>query len=128
PAKQNMKFVNAGHNFPYLYRPNEDKFIQLMARGPRLGEKNDVAAYEIKEQDLQPDDLIVWYTDGIIEDMNQEGVEYGDKRFRKSIKDANALDLAGTLKKIIDDAESFYAGVPHADDHTMILGRISKVK
>ncbi len=128
PAKQKMKFVNAGHNFPYLYRPAEDKFIQLMARGPRLGEKNDVASYEIKEQDLLPDDLIIWYTDGIIEDVNQEGTEYSDKRFRKSIKEANSLDLGAALKKIIDDAEQFYAGVPHQDDHTMILGRISKAK
>lgn len=126
PAKKSMKFVNAGHNFPYLYRPAEDKFIQLMARGPRLGEKNDVAAYEIKDIDLQRDDLIMWYTDGIIEDVNQEGSEYGDKRFRKSIKEANALGLEAALKKIIDDAEAFYAGVPHQDDHTLILGRITQ--
>ncbi len=125
PAKKNMKFVNAGHNFPYLYRPAEDKFIQLMARGPRLGEPA-AAKYEIKDIDLLPGDLIVWYTDGIIEDVNQEGSEYGDKRFRKSIKEANALGLEASLKKIIDDAEAFYAGVPHQDDHTLILGRITQ--
>ncbi len=125
PAKKNMKFVNAGHNFPYLYRPAEDKFIQLMARGPRLGEPA-AAKYEIKDIDLQPNDLIVWYTDGIIEDQNQEGTEYGDKRFRKSIKDANALSLDAALKKIVDDAEVFYTGVPHQDDHTLILGRITQ--
>ena len=124
PAKKNMKFVNAGHNFPYLYRPAEDKFIQLMARGPRLGEP-DAAKYEIKDIDLLPGDLIVWYTDGIIEDVNQEGAEYGDKRFRKSIKEANALGLEAAIKKIVDDAEAFYAGVPHQDDHTLILGRIT---
>lgn len=125
PAKKNMKFVNAGHNFPYLYRPAEDKFIQLMARGPRLGEPA-TTKYEIKEIDLQPNDLVVWYTDGIIEDQNQEGTEYGDKRFRKSIKDANALSLDAALKKIVDDAEAFYTGVPHQDDHTLILGRITQ--
>jgi len=124
PAKKNMKFVNAGHNFPYLYRPAEDKFIQLMARGPRLGEPA-AAKYEIKDIDLLPGDLIVWYTDGIIEDVNQEGAEYGDKRFRKSIKEANALGLEASIKKIVDDAEAFYAGVPHQDDHTLILGRIT---
>jgi serine phosphatase RsbU (regulator of sigma subunit) len=125
PAKKNMKFVNAGHNFPYLYRPAEDKFIQLMARGPRLGEPGSTK-YEIKDIDLQPNDLIVWYTDGIIEDQNQEGAEYGDKRFRKSIKEANALSLEAALKKIVEDADAFYTGVPHQDDHTLILGRITQ--
>ncbi len=123
PAKKNMTYVNAGHNFPYIYRPGEDKFIQLMARGQRLGEK-DGASYEIKTQELVPNDLVVWYTDGIIEDVGPDGMEYGDKRFRRSIKEASALDLESALKKIVADAEAYYAGVPHGDDHTLILGRI----
>lgn len=123
PVKKNMTYVNAGHNFPYIYRPGEDKFIQLMARGQRLGE-NKTVAYEIKTQKLLPNDLVIWYTDGIIEDVGPDGLEYGDKRFRRSIKEANALDLEAALKKIVDDAETYYAGVPHGDDHTLILGRI----
>ncbi len=126
PATRRMTFVNAGHNFPYLYRPAEDKFIQLMARGPRLGETGETAdvTYEIKEQELQADDLVIWYTDGIIEDQNPEGAEYGDKRFRKSIKEANSMELDEAIKKIVADAENFYMGIPHQDDHTLILGRI----
>ncbi|MBU1537751.1 SpoIIE family protein phosphatase [Myxococcota bacterium] len=125
PASLQLTFVNAGHNFPYVYRKTEDKFIQLMVRGNRLGEP-DQGPYEIKEVTLEPEDLVVWYTDGIIEDENPEAVEYGDKRFRRIIKKFCDLPLNELRDSLVKDAEEFYSGVAHQDDHTLVFGRIKK--
>ncbi|MGM0596342.1 MAG: SpoIIE family protein phosphatase [Myxococcota bacterium] len=118
-------YANAGHNFPYLFNEEKGKFIQLMARGNRLGEPKK-GEYEIKEKPLSANDLIIWYTDGIIEDVNPDDNEYTDKRFRRSIKKHRNKPLPELKKGIIEDAEEFYAGIEHQDDHTMILGKIKK--
>jgi serine phosphatase RsbU (regulator of sigma subunit) len=124
--KKTITFVNAGHNFPYLYKKSEEKFVQLMVRGNRLGEPEG-GKYDIKEMPLEEDDLVIWFTDGIVEDESPEGMEYGDKRFRRVIKTNMERPLMELRDAVIEDAENFYAGVPHADDHTMVFGRIKKV-
>ncbi|MBN2723483.1 MAG: SpoIIE family protein phosphatase [Deltaproteobacteria bacterium] len=124
PNKSNIVFANAGHNFPYMYRPSEDKFVQMMARGSRLGEVSESGAYEIKEMELLPEDIIVWYTDGIIEDENPEGMEYGEKRFRRIIKAEYTKPLIQLRDNVVKDANDFYDGIPHQDDHTMVFGRV----
>lgn len=124
PANKKIIYANAGHNFPYVYRPGEDKYIQLMARGSRLGENLENPNYELKELELLPEDIIIWYTDGIIEDENTEGAEYGEKRFRKVIKDNNGKALIQLRDAVVADAETYYNGVPHQDDHTLVFGRV----
>ncbi len=120
-----ITYANAGHNFPYLFRAGDGKgeFGSLMIRGNRLGDDR-TSKYESKTTELFAGDVLVWYTDGIVECENPAGEEYGEKRFRASVRRAAALDAGEMRDAIVADATSFFDDAPRKDDITMIVGRI----
>jgi serine phosphatase RsbU (regulator of sigma subunit) len=121
-----ITYANAGHNFPYLFRAGTDgkgEFGSLMIRGNRLGD-DPTSRYEAKTTELVPGDVIIWYTDGIVECEGSSGEEYGEKRFRASVRRAAALDAGEMRDAIVGDAVNYFADVPRKDDITMIVGRI----
>jgi len=123
--KRTITYANAGHNFPYLFRPGEGKgeFGSLMIRGNRLGDDR-TSKYEAKTTELAIGDVLVWYTDGIVECENQAGEEYGEKRFRNSVRKAAALDAAEMRDAIITEAGAYFGDTMRKDDITMVVGRI----
>jgi serine phosphatase RsbU (regulator of sigma subunit) len=123
--QRTITYANAGHNFPYLYRIVEGKgeFGSLMIRGNRLGDDVE-SKYEAKTTELVPGDVIVWYTDGIVECENEMGEEYGEKRFRASVRKAAALDAGEMRDAIVGDASTYFGEAQRKDDITMIVGRI----
>ena len=125
PKARTITYANAGHNFPYLFRPGEGKgeFGSLMIRGNRLGDDR-TSRYEAKTTELALGDVLVWYTDGIVECENEAGDEYGEKRFRASVRKAAALDAGEMRDAIITDAGTFYGEASRKDDITMVVGRI----
>jgi len=120
-----ITYANAGHNFPYLFRAAEGKgeFGSLMIRGNRLGDDR-TSKYEAKTTELAIGDVLVWYTDGIVECENEAGEEYSEKRFRASVRKAAALDAGEMRDAIIADAGTFYGQAARKDDITMVVGRI----
>ena len=94
-----------------------------MIRGNRLGDDR-TSKYEAKTTDLGPGDVLVWYTDGIVECESEAGEEYGEKRFRASVRKAAALDAGEMRDAIIADATTYFGAAPRKDDITMVVGRI----
>jgi len=124
PKNNTITFANAGHNFPYIYRTADGrgKFNVLMTRGNRLGDMED-STYQAKQEPLEPGDVIVWYTDGIVECESEVGEEYGEKRFRKSIRKLAEKEPDEIRDGVVEAASQFYGEMPHKDDITMVVGR-----
>lgn len=120
-----ITYANAGHNFPYLFRADEGKgeFGSLMVRGNRLGDERN-SKYEARTTDLAVGDVVIWYTDGIVECENEAGEEYGEKRFRASIRRAAGLDAGEMRNAIIAEANDYFGDTIRKDDITMVVGRI----
>jgi serine phosphatase RsbU (regulator of sigma subunit) len=126
PKQRTITYANAGHNFPYVFRIGEDRkgeFGSLMIRGNRLGDLRE-STYESKTTELVPGDILVWYTDGIVECENAQGEEYGEKRFRSSVRRAAALDAGEMREAIVGDAMAFFGDTVRKDDISMVVGRI----
>ncbi|HEX4419346.1 MAG TPA: SpoIIE family protein phosphatase, partial [Kofleriaceae bacterium] len=125
PGRRTITYANAGHNFPYLFRASEGRgeFGSLMIRGNRLGDDRS-SRYEAKTTELQSGDVLVWYTDGIVECENAAGEEYGEKRFRNSVRRAAGLGVGDMRNTIVSDAVAFFGDMPRKDDITMVVGRI----
>jgi serine phosphatase RsbU (regulator of sigma subunit) len=127
PKNRTITYANAGHNFPYLFRPGAPDgtdFQVLMSRGNRLGDLED-SAYAEKVHNLQPGDVLVWYTDGIVECENDRGEEYGEKRFRAAIRRASDLDPIAMRESVVGAAGQFFGDRPRKDDITMVFARIT---
>lgn len=124
--KRTITYANAGHNFPYLYRTTEGgggEFGSLMIRGNRLGDLKE-SKYEVKTTDLVAGDILVWYTDGIVECESSGGEEYGEKRFRASVRRAAALDAGEIRDAVVTDAANFFGDTVRKDDITLVIGKI----
>ena len=80
--------------------------------------------YEAKTTELLPGDILVWYTDGIVECENPAGEEYGEKRFRASVRRAAALDAGEMRDAVVADSITFFGDTLRKDDITLVVGRI----
>src|SRR5450432_497084 len=78
PGTRTLTYINAGHNQPILRRTS-GSIERLDAGGLPLGIKAD-APYETGTATLQSGDWLVVFTDGVVEAINEPGVEYGEER------------------------------------------------
>jgi serine phosphatase RsbU (regulator of sigma subunit) len=125
PKTRTITYANAGHNFPYLYRQEngQGQFGSLMTRGNRLGDLAD-SKYTAKTMQIMPGDVLVWYTDGIVECENDKGEEYGEKRFRASIRRVAHLEPAEMREGVVGASMQFFGDRPRKDDITMVFARV----
>jgi phosphoserine phosphatase RsbU/P len=119
-----LSYANAGHNFPYVIQAATGKLISLVIRGNRLGDVSG-SHYEVKQQQLEPDDAVIWYTDGIVECEDVRGDEYGERRFRSVIRKNGALPVDELRDALVERAGQFFGEVPQKDDITLVVGRVS---
>ena len=77
PRTKKLRYANAAHNPPLLWKSSKNKVIKLDAEGVVLGlQKN--AEYQCGEIKLNKSDVILYYTDGITETSNKLGERYGE--------------------------------------------------
>jgi phosphoserine phosphatase RsbU/P len=123
PAKRLLTYSSAGHNPPRLKRCQDGSLLSLEeARGMPLGIMSG-ATYEETEQQLQPGDQIVFYTDGITEAHNAEGELFGTERLDRELEICS-LQARGLLESVLRAVEEFTKGRPADDDRTIIVARI----
>ncbi|PKL48245.1 MAG: hypothetical protein CVV42_10215 [Candidatus Riflebacteria bacterium HGW-Riflebacteria-2] len=92
-------FANAGHCFPAIISQGGQEVTLLQAIGSPLGVSKR-AKYEDLSQKLNAGDIVLLYTDGIIEAQNSEGLEMGFDRFTTMLKDQYSNDLETYYRRI----------------------------
>ncbi len=123
-ATGRLRYTNAGHNPPLLLRVDgtPEDIEELAATGVPLGLLPQ-ASYQAGETVLAPGDVLVLYTDGLVEANDAEGEEYGLGRLKAACA-TSRNEACCTLAEILErDLEGFARGVPFADDRTIVLAR-----
>lgn len=117
-----LHYINAGHNAPVLLRDSGAGVERLEAGGVPLGIHPD-AQYESGTATVSPGDLVLLFTDGVIEAVNQREEEYGEGRLL-ALLEANRTGSSGeVLQRLMQQVESFVAGAPQHDDITCVVLR-----
>src|ERR1017187_7203979 len=113
PVDRTITFANAGHNSPLLVSPGAARFVES-ATGLPLGIGNG----EFSEQCLAlgTGTRFVLYSDGVSEANNAEFEEYGTSRIRPHFEQSTS-----SVESLLRDVHQFAAGVPLADDATVVL-------
>jgi serine phosphatase RsbU (regulator of sigma subunit)/putative methionine-R-sulfoxide reductase with GAF domain len=116
-----LTYVNAGHN-PPLWVKRDGTIERLIRTAVALGVLvNDPVEQQTIE--LQVEDHVFFYTDGLTESFNSEREFYGEGRLLKSIQEnqcASASDLMDVVEKSLLE---FVQDMPAADDLTMLVAR-----
>jgi sigma-B regulation protein RsbU (phosphoserine phosphatase) len=117
-AEGTLTVCNAGH-LPPIVRKADGRLVRLtgsggaplgMLPGMRIGEETSAIA---------PGDIVVLYTDGIVEAMNGREELYGFKRFEDLLSQGPS-DPGGLKDAIIGDVNRFTGLSPQHDDMTLV--------
>lgn len=84
-----LRLARAGHPFPLLIR--DGKITELQSRGALLGISTD-QRFEEKELPLLPDDRLIFHTDGLLEAVDSDGVQFAD-RIDGELRDLQRLPI-----------------------------------
>ncbi len=116
--------VNAGHNSPACYH-HARREVSFLPRGGRaLGWFPDNPLKAL-EQQLEPGDVIVYYTDGLTDAENATGENFGEGRLVEVLSSCGHLTAAEILEALVNEVDGFCGGVPAFDDLTLCVVRYS---
>lgn len=119
-----LYYTNAGQTMPMLLQNDKVTFLpQSDADRFPIGIRPQVH-FEEKSCDLQSGDLLICYTDGIVEVMNGAYEPYGFDRFQKAIIKNAHLPIRDLQAGIIADAQNYAGSKNHHDDITVVLMKI----
>jgi sigma-B regulation protein RsbU (phosphoserine phosphatase) len=118
PANHTIEYSNAGHTRPLLLRNNQ--ITRLEERAVMLGL---TANYSFPTQrlELHVGDVIVIYSDGITEAVDQRGKEFGEDGLRELLLAHREKPAEEIIERIVDEVNRYTAESPRQDDTTLII-------
>jgi serine phosphatase RsbU (regulator of sigma subunit) len=119
-ADGKLTYSNAGHNAPMVISPAGVR--RLEAGGVVLGLFEN-AVFDEETVQLIPGDLIVVFSDGVSEAMNEAGEEYSDERLMASLTANASKPLQQILDALFADVKMFCGDATQSDDITAVLVR-----
>jgi len=127
--KRVVNYASAGHNPMIIYR-DDTKSVSFLnpggiAVGIDLGDpeefKKRITSEKIK---LKKGDMLVIYTDGITEAMNEKREQFSEQRLIEFIKKYHYLTAAEFKQKLNDEVTVFTKGYPQSDDITFVIVKL----
>lgn len=116
-----LTYVNAGHNQPVLRRAN-GAIERLDKGGLPFGIQSD-APYESGTATLQTGDMVLIFTDGLVEAVNEHDEEFGEERMFASLQANANTSSAEMLRAVMRDLQIFIGMTHQHDDITCLLLR-----
>jgi sigma-B regulation protein RsbU (phosphoserine phosphatase) len=118
-----FRYSNAGHN-PPLYIDRENSKVELLnPHGCPIGimEEQQYADSEVK---MKSGDIVVLYTDGVVEAMNSKKEMFGLDRLTQVVLDSKDLSAQEMVNSIKENAFAFTADRDQFDDFTLLIFRV----
>jgi sigma-B regulation protein RsbU (phosphoserine phosphatase) len=107
-------YVNAGHSNPLILRAG-----QII--GPFIRE-----TYHSDFTILGKGDLMLMYTDGIVEAANEQGEMYGEARLVHTLKQHRKKSPREICQRILEEVQNFNKMAEYSDDKTLVAIKRSR--
>jgi phosphoserine phosphatase RsbU/P len=118
-------YVNAGHNPPIHLSYETNSMEILEATGPVVGPAPE-QDYSTDSFNFEKNDLLVLYTDGIVEATNSKFEFYGDDKLKEVILNNKNFSAKEIAENIIESVQKFSARAKYSDDKTVVV--IKRIK
>jgi phosphoserine phosphatase RsbU/P len=124
PSEKQLTIANAGIPWPILVRDGTAQEVKI--DGMPLGIFQE-AEYEILQLTMQPHDLLIFASDGILESMNAHEEEFGFDRLAEILRNVKPATSAKDICAAILSATDKFSGRPEEphDDRTLVVLRIT---
>ena len=117
-----LSFCSAGQTQPIHFSPKTGEAHLMETEGDRfpLGIL-DEADYQETLVPLEPGDRVIFYTDGIVEAMNDKKEIFGFERALEVVRAAGSMSAEALLKEILSKVNEFVGSAAQHDDLTAIV-------
>ena len=122
PSTGELIYTNAGHNAPLLWRAS-GSLQRLDVGGIPLGIQSD-RPYECGSTVLRRGDMLVIFTDGVVEAVNERGGEYEEGRLIPLVQRCAAMNAQGLVDCLMQDLRTFAGQASQHDDITCMAVRV----
>ncbi|HIK37453.1 MAG: SpoIIE family protein phosphatase [Geminocystis sp.] len=127
PRTHILRYANAAHNPPLLWREGKDEIILLDTEGMLIGlEPN--SHYQEDCLQLQANDTILYYTDGITDAVNSKNQRFDEDKLIETFRYAcgHFTTAEEILQYLFDTVEQFIGvGNKNNDDITLVVVRFN---
>jgi serine phosphatase RsbU (regulator of sigma subunit) len=123
PERHELTFANAGHGPALLYQASGGKFIEMESTGLPLGVIVPTDYPPGPTLTMQPGDLMVLATDGIVESFDKRGEQFGVERLQQLIAKLARAPIQDLVRSIGREVELHYVGDSPPDDLTVLALR-----
>ena len=120
-----VQFANAGHPFTYVIRGNQPELTPLEAISYPLAVRPDLE-FQPKFARLQRGDTLVYYSDGIVEALDEQGVVFGYDRLEELLVSQKFNTSEELLDTVIADVRLHIGSAEQFDDMTAVVIRIKE--
>ena len=119
PATGVLEYANAGHNLPYVVKASGEVHPIECDSGLVLAV---MPGFEFPggSIELEPGDVVFFYTDGITEAMDEEGVEFGDDELAAVLEEAAGSNAAAFNRKAVEAVQEHAGEAAQSDDITCL--------
>ena len=119
-ATHSLTYTNAGHLSPMLLRSGE---LQMLESTGTVVGAFPLARYEERTVELEHGDLLVAYTDGIVEPENAYGEMFGEDRLKDLICKYAHADSSELIARTMEAVNEWTGAGELQDDMTMVVVR-----
>ncbi len=121
PVNGELTYCNAGHHPAYLIRAEGGVSEENLSRtGIPLG-VNDDASWGNKQIIMQPGDVLLLYTDGIVEAQNDDKELFGEGRMLEVLRRFRKRDAKDIEDALLSSVYDFAGDSPQFDDITLMV-------
>jgi sigma-B regulation protein RsbU (phosphoserine phosphatase) len=125
-ARNRVTLARAGHDAPLLYKSSERSVTLVKPPGMAVGiDSGDVFDRITRDFsiELERDDCLIFYTDGVTEALNAEGDEFGLERMTQSVQESVNTGAYAVINHLTEEVRSFVGSQPQNDDITLVAIR-----
>jgi phosphoserine phosphatase RsbU/P len=118
PGLGTVRFLNAGHNPPFLI--SRDGIEELRAGSPPLGLIPD-RTYDEQARQLSAGEMLVVYSDGLTEALNEREEEFGPDRLRALAASLRGMDAPQAGARLLEAVHAFLGEIRPLDDLSLVV-------
>lgn len=121
PTKE-LSYINCGHNYPILKRAR-GHIEKLETAGIAFGVES-FDSVEMKKIELEPNDYVIFYTDGLTDAQNKDKKLFSEKRLMHIIETGSYSTPDELIKLINLEISLFTKQIDQYDDITILILKI----
>jgi sigma-B regulation protein RsbU (phosphoserine phosphatase) len=123
-GKRELRYVNAGHNPPFLLRAGPSASVEELLTGGTIIGMFPQARYEEGAVELRTGDVLAVFTDGVPEAQNPAEEEFGEERLKELLASVVHLPVEEMSLRISRELKDWIRDAAQYDDLTFVLMKV----